>query len=97
LLSRLGVLRCDSCGARLVAMKFKNGRNDQHPISWCPSTSHCPKQVTISAEIAERHVVDGVKRLLADIRGSAPGDDQVMAAAAELEQDRATLLERPAT
>src|SRR5262249_38053377 len=69
LLARLGVLRCGSCGARLGTMKLSRQKN--YPIYRCPSQSDCDHHVTISAEIAERVVVDAVRTHLADAEGRA--------------------------
>jgi hypothetical protein len=69
LLARLGVLRCGSCGARLSAMKLP--KQNDYPIYRCPSTSDCPRHVTISAEIAEHVVSNAVRRALSDAEGRA--------------------------
>ena len=70
LLARLGVLRCATCGARLVV-----GSTDQPSGRYwfyrCNPTSDCPHRVTISADIAEEAVVNEVKRLLRGRRGTA--------------------------
>ena len=85
LLSRAGVLRCGSCGAALVAMKFPNGRNPEYPIYRCPSNSDCPGHVTISAEIVERHVVGETKRLLSNLKGVAAAAGSIAEARAALD------------
>ena len=68
LLARLGVLRCGTCGARMVVGTVNNG---QYHMYRCPPVGDCPQRVTISAEIAERTIVDAVKDLLEGMRGSA--------------------------
>lgn len=67
LLARLGVLRCGTCGARLVV---GNSRTD-YPFYRCNPTSDCKRRVTISADLVEDAVVDEVKLLLTNVRGSA--------------------------
>lgn len=89
LLARLGVLRCGSCGARLSSMKLP--KQDDYPIYRCPSTSDCPRHVTISAEIAERVVSDAVRQALADAEGKASVADSVRRAERELEHAQADL------
>lgn len=89
LLSRLDVLRCGSCGARLVAMKLP--KQGDYPIYRCPSTSDCPHHVTISAEIAERTVSSAVRRALADEEGRASAEEGARAAEVEFERTQAAL------
>ncbi len=89
LLARLGVLRCGSCGARLSSMKLP--KQEDYPIYRCPSTSDCPRHVTIPAEIAERVVTDAVRRALADAEGQASVADTARKAERELEQAQADL------
>ncbi|HEY3945729.1 MAG TPA: recombinase family protein, partial [Solirubrobacteraceae bacterium] len=69
LLARLGILRCGSCGARLSAMKLP--KQNDYPIYRCPSTSDCPRHVTISAAIAEQVIADAVRDALSDAKGRA--------------------------
>jgi site-specific DNA recombinase len=68
LLARLGVLRCGSCGARMVVGSANNGA---YPIYRCPPVGDCSQRVTISATVAESTIVDAVQELLAGIEGSA--------------------------
>jgi Recombinase zinc beta ribbon domain len=84
LLARLGVLRCGSCGARLCAMKLP--RQNDYPIYRCPSTSDCPRHVTISAVIAETVVSDAVRAALSDAVGRASAMSGVQDAERALEQ-----------
>lgn len=70
LLARLGVLRCGTCGARMVVGTTKQG-GKVHSFYRCPPNADCPRRVTISAEVAERTVVDAVKELLAGMTGTA--------------------------
>lgn len=70
LLARLGVLRCGTCGARMViGSTDQNGR--RHYFYRCPPVGDCPRRVTISADLAEHVVVQEVRRLLEGVRGSA--------------------------
>jgi DNA invertase Pin-like site-specific DNA recombinase len=68
LLARLGVLRCESCGARMVVGSSNHGT---YPIYRCPPNNDCARHVTISAELVEGLVVAEVRRLLADVEGAA--------------------------
>jgi DNA invertase Pin-like site-specific DNA recombinase len=82
LLSRLGILRCGSCGARLSAMKLP--KQGDYPIYRCPSTSDCDHHMTISAVIAEQVVVEYVRGALADVEGRASAEDGARKAEQEL-------------
>lgn len=72
LLARLGILRCGTCGARLVVGTANHGA---YALYRCPPIADCPKRVTVSAELAETAVVDAVKELLAGVRGTATLDE----------------------
>jgi hypothetical protein len=50
LLARLGVLRCGTCGARMIVGTAHHGR---YFLYRCPPTGDCPRRVTISADIVE--------------------------------------------
>jgi site-specific DNA recombinase len=80
LLARLGVLRCGTCGARMV-VGMSQGK---FALYRCPPIGDCPRRVTIGAEIAERTVVEAVQELLAGIEGSASIESGVEEAADEL-------------
>jgi site-specific DNA recombinase len=67
LLARLGVLRCGTCGARMV-VGMSQGK---FALYRCPPVGDCPRRVTIGAEIAESTIVEAVQELLAGIEGSA--------------------------
>jgi DNA invertase Pin-like site-specific DNA recombinase len=77
LLARLGVLRCGTCGARMVI-----GSSDQN----CPPIGHCRRRVTISANVAEQTIVDAVRELLAGMRGTASVADGLADAERDLER-----------
>jgi site-specific DNA recombinase len=67
LLARLGVLRCGSCRGRMSVGTSQG----QYALYRCSPTSDCSKRVTISAEVAERSVVEAVQDLLAGLEGRA--------------------------
>jgi site-specific DNA recombinase len=80
LLARLGVLRCGSCGARMVVGTSQG----KYGLYRCPPVGDCTQRVTISAEVAERTVVEAVQELLAGIEGRASVESGVGEAAEEL-------------
>jgi site-specific DNA recombinase len=80
LLARVGVLRCGTCGARMVVGTSQS----KYAFYRCPPIGDCPRRVAIGAEIAERVVVDEVKRLLRGIEGSASVESGVNEAGDEL-------------
>ena len=80
LLARLGVLRCGSCGGRM-SVGTSQGR---YPLYRCSPTSDCSQRVTISAEVAERTVIEAVQDLLAGIEGRAPVESGAGDAAEEV-------------
>ncbi len=82
LLSRLGVLRCGSCGSRLSTMKLP--KQNDYPIYRCASTSDCDRHMTISAEVAEEAVVNYVRETLTDAEGRASAEDGARKAEQEL-------------
>jgi site-specific DNA recombinase len=75
LLARLGILRCATCGSRMVVGVMtpdaKQRRKRAYHFYRCPPVGDCPRRVTISAEIAEEAVVEAVKELLRGVEGSA--------------------------
>jgi hypothetical protein len=88
LLARLGVLRCGTCGSRMVIGSTDQGRGStrkRHYFYRCPPIGDCPQRVTISADIAEQVVVDAVRELLAGVSGSATVADGVAEAEREVE------------
>lgn len=69
LLARLGVLRCATCGARLVVgTQTQNGRC--YPFYRCVPSSDCPARVTIGAELVEAMIVDYVKDRIQGMRST---------------------------
>lgn len=90
LLARLGVLRCATCGSRMVV---GTTRQQGKPYSFyrCPPFHDCPKRVTISSEKAERAVEDEVRRLVAGMKGKASGKTGAQQAAREYERRQSEL------
>lgn len=86
LLARLGVLRCGTCGARMVTGTTTQGRR-RTPYTFyrCNPTSDCPRRVTISADVAEQAVVEAVKSFLEGMSGTASTDDGIASARADVE------------
>jgi DNA invertase Pin-like site-specific DNA recombinase len=83
LLARLGVLRCGTCGARMVTgTTVQSGKT--YAFYRCPPVGDCPRRVTISADVAEKAVVEAVQALLADVRGTANLESGVEQAEREL-------------
>jgi site-specific DNA recombinase len=90
LLARLGVLRCGTCGARMVVGSTdQNGK--RHWFYRCPPVGDCTRRVTISAEVAERVVVGAVQELLAGVQGAASVEGGADEAARELEHRQEAL------
>jgi site-specific DNA recombinase len=81
LLARLGVLRCGTCGARMVV---GTAHNNNYYMYRCPPVSDCPRRVTVSAELAEQVVTDKVRDLLDGKNGTASVADGVADAEREL-------------
>jgi site-specific DNA recombinase len=88
LLARLGVLRCGSCGARMVVGSSHHGR---HAIYRCPPTGDCKRRVTISAEMVETIVTEQVRAALADVEGRASAEQGAQEAARALERAQSDL------
>lgn len=87
LLARLGVLRCATCGARLVTgTTVQRRRRKPYTFYRCNPTSDCPRRVTISADVAEQTVASAVRELLEGMQGTASVAEGVEQAARELER-----------
>ena len=82
LLARLGVLRCGTCGARMVVGSSREG----YSFYRCNPTSDCPRRVTVSADVAERTVVAEVKTLLRGVAGTASVAEGIAEAGREYER-----------
>ena len=85
LLARTGVLRCASCGARMVIGTTRQNTKT-YSFYRCVPTSDCSQRVTISADLAEKAVVEAVKQFLAGVEGTASGDTGIEAARADVER-----------
>lgn len=90
LLARLGVLRCATCGARMVT-GFQTSKGSRYDLYRCPPTGDCPKRVTIGANMIEGHVVEVVRAALADVEGRASAEQGAREAEAEAERAQADL------
>jgi site-specific DNA recombinase len=88
LLARLGVLRCGTCGARMVVGTANHGN---YNLYRCPPNADCPQRVTISAEVAEQTVVDAVQELLEGMKGTASISDSAQQAERGFEKAEAEL------
>jgi DNA invertase Pin-like site-specific DNA recombinase len=85
LLARIGVLRCGTCGARLVVGSRTHGA--QRWVHYrCSPVGDCPQRVTVSAELAEQVVIEAVQELLEGMTGTASMADEVGAAEREVER-----------
>ena len=90
LLARLGVLRCGTCGARMVVGTQKqNGRS--YPFYRCPPVGDCERRVTIGAEIAENALVQATKRRAREVKGEASVERDARADAEAAERAQADL------
>jgi site-specific DNA recombinase len=83
LLARIGVLRCATCGARLIVGASNHGK---HPTYRCPPNNDCPKRVSIAAGMVEKLVTDAVREHLAGIEGRASAERNMNKAETELAQ-----------
>lgn len=88
LLARLGVLRCGSCGARMVVGSSNHGA---YACYRCPPVSDCKARVTISGPIVEGIVVDAVRKRIAHKSGRASAETGIREAEQTLERSQAKL------
>lgn len=88
LLARLGVLRCASCGGRMVV---ESGKAKGKSFYRCPTKIGCSRRVTIHAALVEPFVVDAVEAHLADMRGRASVEQRAHAAIARRDAAEAAL------
>jgi Recombinase zinc beta ribbon domain len=82
LLARLDVLRCGSCGSRMVV---GSSNHRQYAIYRCPPTGDCERRVTISAEMVEELVTSAVRAALANAEGRASAESNLHDAEVALE------------
>jgi site-specific DNA recombinase len=90
LLARLGVLRCGSCGARMVIGSTRQ-QGKAYAFYRCPPVGDCTQRVTISADIAEQTVVAAVQELLEGVTGTATLDAGIASLQKDLERIEAEL------
>jgi hypothetical protein len=84
LLARLGVLRCATCGARMVVAQTNHGRTWSYR---CPPTGgDCPRRMSISADMVETAVVEYVKQAVHGLQGIANARSELEHAALAVEQ-----------
>lgn len=84
LLARLGVLRCGTCGARMVVGSTdQNGK--RHSMYRCPPVGDCTRRVTISAGVAEQKIENVMRAWLSGGRSAASVADGIAEAEHELE------------
>jgi site-specific DNA recombinase len=88
LLARLGVLRCGTCDARMV---IATGGHGNYWVYRCPPNGDCPRHMAISADIAEKVVVDAMWDALGDIEGRAAAEDRGRAARVALDKAQGDL------
>lgn len=102
LLSRLGVLRCATCGRpmslgssspRAKAKATRPSDRALYAFYRCSATSaaDCERRVTVGAEIVERIVVEKVRVALADVEGRASVEQNARDAELRLERAQADL------
>ena len=85
LLARLGILRCSSCGSKLVLSATHQGRYEYYRCQG----DDCERRVTISATVIEPLVVDAVKDTIADVEGRASAQTRVREAQDAADRARA--------
>jgi site-specific DNA recombinase len=91
LLARLGIVRCGTCGARMVTGSTKqNGRT--YPLYRCLSPhDECPRRASVSGPKVEAAVEEEARRLLAGMQGRASAGDEAQAATRDLDARQAEL------
>jgi len=92
LLARLGVLRCGTCGSRMVVgFRSVPRTGERYDFYRCPPVGDCPRRVTISARVAETAVIEAVRELLHGVEGRAGMGDAVEGAEGDLVAAEAAL------
>jgi DNA invertase Pin-like site-specific DNA recombinase len=87
LLARLDILRCATCGARMVVGTSQSRWN----IYRCPPTGDCDRRAAISAEKVEGIVADAVRDALGDAEGRASAESSAREAEKAVEKAQADL------
>jgi DNA invertase Pin-like site-specific DNA recombinase len=88
LLARVGVLRCASCGSRMVV---GTANHSAYYLYRCPPNGDCARRVTVSAEMVETIVTGAVRGVLADAEGRASVEHNAQDAARALDRAQADL------
>jgi DNA invertase Pin-like site-specific DNA recombinase len=88
LLARLGVLKCGTCGARMVV---GTSNRSNYWIYRCPPNGECARRTTISATMVEAVVVEAVRAAIADVEGRASVESNAREAELALEHAQAEL------
>lgn len=88
LLARLGVLRCGTCGSRMVVGSSHHG---QYPIYRCPPTGDCQQRMAVSALLVEGVVEEEVREAIADEEGRASVETDAQEAVRDAEGAQAVL------
>lgn len=88
LLARQGVLRCGTCGARMVV---GTSNRSSYWIYRCPPTGDCGRRVTIAAELVEAIVVDETRRALEGQTGRASVERDARESEAQADRAQADL------
>jgi DNA invertase Pin-like site-specific DNA recombinase len=90
LLARLGVLRCATCGSRMVVGTTRQ-QGKSYSFYRCDPLHDCPRRVTIGSDKAEQAVEAEVRRLVDGMKGKASGKTGAQKAAREYERAQAAL------
>jgi site-specific DNA recombinase len=90
LLARLGVLRCATCGGRMVVGTTRQ-QGKTYAFYRCSPLGDCPRRVTVGADLVEDAVEQEVRRLLAGMKGRASAATGANEAARELDRRQAEL------
>jgi DNA invertase Pin-like site-specific DNA recombinase len=94
LLARQGVLRCGTCGARMIISTQKRTNRKgttTYRFYRCPEENDCPDRRAIKADVAEQVVTDAVQVATKDIEGRASVGATEREAEAELERAQQAL------
>ena len=86
LLARLGVLRCGTCGSKMVINTYSGNYR-------CGNTSSagCDRRAAIKADRVEAMVMEAVRAYVADARGRASAEQRIRQADEAIERSQANL------
>ena len=91
LLARLGVLRCATCGSRMVVGFRTTRAGKRYEHYRCPPVGDCPQRVTVAADMVEQAVEQETRRLVAGMKGKASAGTGAGEAARAAERAQAEL------